>query len=218
VPRSGASNDSDLTLSREGLRLIARWEGYRPHWYKDSAGVWTIGYGTTEAVPGVSRESLSGPVSKSDALVLLRRGAEGASRCIRDSVDTELDQPEFDALVSFTYNVGCAALRRSTLLKQLNAGRLEKAANQFERWVYAGGQLLDGLKKRRRAERLLFEQDPAWKSIDVPDMRVHGVVTDDVTVDTDRLTPRRIDPPGDEGDSPDSPHERNATSGGGSGS
>jgi lysozyme len=209
VPRSGSDANDDLTLSREGLRVIARWEGYRPHWYKDSAGVWTIGYGTTAAVPGVSRDSLSGPISKDDALVLLRRGAEGASRCIRDSVGVHLEQPEFDALVSFVYNVGCPALRRSTLLKHLNAGRTERAAQEFGRWVYAGGQLLEGLKRRREAEKRLFLQDPDWQSIDVPQMPAHGVVTDDVAVDTDRLTPRRIDPP-------DSPHEPDATSGGGS--
>jgi len=72
-------------------------------------------------------------------------------------VTVPLDQHQFDALVSFTYNLGEGNLRSSTLLKKLNAGDYAAAAAQFERWVTAAGKPLPGLVKRRAAERAMFE-------------------------------------------------------------
>jgi lysozyme len=71
-------------------------------------------------------------------------------------VKVPLNQGQFDALVSFEYNVGYGALSTSTLLRLLNQGKYTEASKQFERWVYAGGKPLEGLKRRRKAEKELF--------------------------------------------------------------
>ena len=126
----------------EGLRLTA---------YKDGGGVWTIGYGHTGSDV---REGLTIPLSEAERL--LTRDLRVAEGHVNDAVKVKLTQNQFDALVSFVYNVGGGAFRASTLLKLLNAGDYEGAANQLPRWNKDNGKVVDGLTDRRHEERELF--------------------------------------------------------------
>lgn len=126
----------------EGLRLTA---------YKDGGGVWTIGYGHTGADV---REGLTIPLSEAERL--LTRDLRVAEGHVNDAVKVKLTQNQFDALVSFVYNVGGGAFRSSTLLKLLNAGDYGNAADQLLRWNKDNGKVVDGLTNRRREERELF--------------------------------------------------------------
>ena len=117
-------------MSNNGLALLKRFEGLRTTAYKDAAGVWTIGYGSTG---GHVREGLT--ISESDAERLLMRDLERFEDCINRLVRVPLSQNQFDALVSFAFNLGCGALARknftSTLLSRLNDGDYDGAAQAF---------------------------------------------------------------------------------------
>lgn len=143
-----------MHISQKGLDLIKSFEGLRLSAYKCPAGVWTIGYGTTAGVkPGQS-------ITKERAEELLRDDVKRFEDQVLRLVKVPLTQGQFDALVSFTYNLGAANLGNSTLLRLLNAGDYKGAAAQFDRWTKAGGKELPGLVKRRAAERALFEGKP----------------------------------------------------------
>lgn len=126
----------------EGLRLTA---------YKDGGGVWTIGYGHTGADV---REGLTVPLSEAERL--LTRDLKTAEGHVNGAVQVKLTQNQFDALVSFVYNVGGEAFRTSTMLRLLNAGDYVGAANQFPRWNKDNGKVVQGLINRRAKERDLF--------------------------------------------------------------
>lgn len=148
---SGGQSPSGMSLSQNGLDLIKGFEGLRLNAYQDSAGVWTIGYGHTgpDVRPGMS-------ITQAQAEQLLRQDVARFEQAVRDNVRVPLTQNQFDALVSFTYNVGEGALQDSTLLRKLNAGDYAGAQTEFGRWVYAGGERLEGLERRRAAEAALF--------------------------------------------------------------
>ncbi|MDN5681338.1 MAG: lysozyme [Ewingella sp.] len=139
-----------MNVSENGLDLIKRFEGYRLSAYQDSVGVWTIGYGHTR---GVKRGD---KITRAQADEFLAQDAADAASDVERRVKVPLNQNQFDALVSFTFNLGDGNLKSSTLLRRLNEGNYRAAADQFGRWVFAGGVLLDGLVKRREAERQLF--------------------------------------------------------------
>jgi lysozyme len=142
-------------LSRHGVDFIARWEGFRSCPYQDAVGVWTIGYGHTE---GVSRTSRC--ITQRKAKRLLRRDARTAARAVRRLVDVKLNQNQFDALVSFVFNVGTGAFASSTLLRELNKGNRHLVPVEFGKWIYGGGRPLEGLRRRRAAEARLFKRNP----------------------------------------------------------
>ncbi len=140
-----------MHISDAGLALIRQFEGLRLLAYKCAAGVWTIGYGSTAGVkPGQS-------ITAERAEELLREDVARFEAAVSRLVTVPLSQGQFDALVSFAFNLGAKALEKSTLLRLLNAGDYSGAAAQFDRWVYASGKKLSGLVKRRAAERALFE-------------------------------------------------------------
>jgi len=129
---------------------IKKWEGLRLRAYTDVVGVWTIGYGHTKtAKPGMV-------ITEKEAERLLRWDLDWAEEAVRDHVKVDITQPQFDALVSFTYNVGAGAFRGSTLLRKLNAGDHEGAAQEFKRWNKGGGRVIQGLVNRRADEERLF--------------------------------------------------------------
>lgn len=144
-------------FNRRGVNLIAEFEGFRSCPYRDVVGVWTIGYGTTGNV-GPHSPCITEAVAKN----WLRRDAREFGREIRRLVRVRLSNNEYSALVSFAYNVGAGAFASSTLLRLLNEGKRQAAADQFGQWVYAGGQVYQGLVRRREAERELFlrRKDP----------------------------------------------------------
>lgn len=140
-----------MHISQQGLDLIKSFEGLRLSAYRCPADVWTIGYGTTAGVkPGQT-------ITKERAEELLREDVKRFEGYVDRLVKVPLTQGMFDALVSFTYNLGPGALEKSTLLDQLNRSDYDGAAEQFGRWVKGGGKTLPGLVRRRAAERALFE-------------------------------------------------------------
>ena len=147
---------------KAGLQLIKDFEGLRLKAYKDSVGIWTIGYGTIrlQGMPVGPNDALTG---EAQALQLLLQDVESIREpAINSLVKVQLTDNEFSALLSFTYNLGVAALARSTLLKLLNANRPRAlVAAEFSKWNKADGVELAGLTRRRAAEAALFLQPDA---------------------------------------------------------
>jgi lysozyme len=137
------------------LQLVAEFEGYRSEAYRCPAGVWTIGYGTTRW--GDGRPVQPGDTITEDAARrLLKRDLADAAQAVDDLVKVELTEHQRAALISFVYNIGRGAFARSTLLARLSAGHMTSAADEFMRWIRAGGVVLPGLVRRRSAEAKLF--------------------------------------------------------------
>ncbi|MGD1855998.1 MAG: lysozyme [Leptolyngbyaceae cyanobacterium] len=133
-----------------GVNLIKSFEGLRLKAYQDAVGVWTIGYGTTRGVkPGQE-------ITEAQAEALIKTDLTRFERDVSQAVRISINDNQFAALVSFTYNVGSGAMRSSTLLRKLNRRDINGAANEFPRWNRAGGRILAGLTRRRNAERALF--------------------------------------------------------------
>lgn len=144
-----------MQTSDKGIALIKQFEGCKLTAYQDSVGIWTIGYGWTQPVDGKSiRAGMS--INQETADRLLKTGLVSYENDVSRLVKVRLAQWQFDALVSFTYNLGARSLSTSTLLRKLNAGDYAGAADEFLRWNKAGGKVLNGLTRRREAERALF--------------------------------------------------------------
>jgi lysozyme len=146
-------------LSEAGARFIAGFEGFSARLYEDPAGHCTIGYGHQVhqgRCNGTEPKEFRDGITKRRGLNLLREDAEIAADEINRSVEVRLDQTQFDALVSFTFNVGTGAFRDSTLLRHLNNGRYDDVPKQLNRWIFAGGKKLDSLVDRRKLEGRLF--------------------------------------------------------------
>lgn len=139
-------------INAAGLELIKSFEGFRATSYTCPGGKPTIGRGHA-IQPG---ESFAEPISQMQGLSILARDLTRAEAAVERLVTVPLSDNQFAALVSFTFNLGQGNLERSTLLKKLNAGDQAGAADEFGRWVKAGGQVLEGLVRRRAAERDLF--------------------------------------------------------------
>lgn len=140
-----------MVISEKGLALIKQFESLRLATYKDSVGIPTIGWGHTGPEVKMGQK-----ITQEQAVGLLRADVAKFERAVGRVVRVVLNQNQFDALVSFSFNVGAQALEDSTLLKKLNAGDVQGAADHFPRWNKAGGEVLAGLTRRRAAERSLF--------------------------------------------------------------
>lgn len=144
--------------SKAAFDLIKKFEfdGKAPPlkaYWDDDGKVWTIGWGHTRTAHKDMEITLS------EANKLLEKDISVVTLAINRALKVGITQPMFDALVSFTFNVGVFAFRMSSLLRMLNKGNIEGAANQFPKWIYAGFKRLNGLARRREAERHLFLQD-----------------------------------------------------------
>lgn len=144
-----------LKTSERGKALIKHFEGCRLSAYQDGAGIWTIGWGWARPVDGVDIHS-GMTITQEKADALFTEGVVDYEQAVCRRVTVALNQNQFDALVSFTYNLGPASLERSTLLAKLNAGDYAGAASEFDRWIYIGKDPSDGLIRRRAAEKALF--------------------------------------------------------------
>lgn len=134
------------------IDFIKSFEGFSATPYRCSAGVLTIGYGTTEFV------ELGDTVTEEEACELLKNDVQEAADAVDDLVDVELTQSQYDALCSFIYNVGRSAFENSTMLKMLNQGKSKKEIGpQFLRWNKSKGTVLSGLTRRREDEKRMFE-------------------------------------------------------------
>jgi len=139
-----------MRISNQGLSLIKKFEGLVLKAYYCAAGVLTVGYGHTK---GVSKDTV---ITPDIAEVLLKEDCINSELCVTKLVTVNLNQQQFDALVSFVFNVGGGALERSTLRMKLNRGDYIGASKEFEKWCFAGGRKLKGLQRRRLAEKALF--------------------------------------------------------------
>ena len=142
-------------VSEEGLNLIKRFEGFSKTIYTCPAGYPTIGYG--HLVKPNEAESFADGVLKDEATDLLRQDVGIAERAVLRYVDVPLTDGQFDALVSFTFNLGAGALQRSTLRRKVTREEHDEVPAQFKRWVWAGGRKLKGLERRRNAESDLYQ-------------------------------------------------------------
>lgn len=144
---------TDMELSQNGLNFIKSFEGFSSTPYQDVAGKLSIGYGHLikqgESFPdtGIDEEA---------AQELLAKDTETAQKEVCDAVTADVTQNQYDALVSFTFNLGGGTLLRSTLLEKLNNGDVQGAASEFPKWNHAGGVEVAGLTRRRQAEMELF--------------------------------------------------------------
>ncbi len=145
-----------MQLSAEGLELIKRFEGFRSRQYTDVAGFPTIGYGHRVVEP----EAFPSGVSEPQAANLLAADVSAAERAVGGLVKVALTQGQFDALVDFCFNLGAGRLAKSTLLRCLNSGRYDAAAEQLLLWDLARGEVNLGLKARREAELRLWKSAP----------------------------------------------------------
>ena len=145
-----------MEISQEGIALIKRFEGCKLQAYKCSAGVPTIGFGSTRGV------TMDMEISQDRAEALLLEDVSDFEEEVNKCVKGPLSQNQFDALVAWTFNLGGSNLRSSTMLKVLNNGEYDKVPSEMKRWNRAGGQVLEGLVRRRTAEALMFE-NLDWK-------------------------------------------------------
>jgi lysozyme len=131
--------------------LIAGFEGCRLEAYRDGGGVWTIGYGQTgpSIKPGLKW-------TQQQALDALEHTTAAVTDVVRSLVHVPLTANQLGAVVSLTYNIGTHALSGSTLLRKLNAGDYQGAADEFPKWNHDNGKVEAGLTNRRMAERALF--------------------------------------------------------------
>ena len=151
-------NMQNMEISQEGLSLIKKFEGCKLESYQCAAGVWTIGYGSTSGV------SEGMEISQQRAEALLLEDVAVFEEAVNKAVEVPLEQYEFDALVSWTFNLGPANLNSSTMLKVLNENKKNEVPAQMRRWNKANGETLQGLIRRREAESLLF-QNEQWHEV-----------------------------------------------------
>lgn len=156
---------SKREMSEDGAGWLAQLEGTRTKMYKDSAGLPTIGVGHL-----LTRDELmSGKIKIKGEYVKYKRGLSlrqvemlfqqdlrPFEVCVRNALSVSLMPHQYDALVSFCFNVGGNAFRSSTLLKRVNEKRWKGVPGQFRRWKYAGGKVIKGLQNRREKEILMW--------------------------------------------------------------
>jgi len=148
-----------MKTSAAGINLIKEFEGVRLKAYRCPADVWTIGVGHTSAAgPPVVKAGME--ITNAQAMKILAQDLVQFEDGVESAVKVPLSQNQFDALVSFTFNVGLGAFGKSTLLKKLNAGQYDAVPAELMKWTKAGGRELPGLVRRRRAEAAL------WRGVD----------------------------------------------------
>jgi len=147
-----------MRISQKGLDLIKHFEGFYSKPYKDPIGIPTIGYGFTYYPSDRRKVTLNDkPITKEIGESMLKEVLRGYELDVLRLVKKTLTQNQFDAIVSFTYNLGATNLSKSTLLKKINVNPNDKTiASEFVRWNKAGGKVFAGLTRRREAEAKLY--------------------------------------------------------------
>lgn len=160
-----------MKMGPEGLALLKSFEGWRAKAYRDSVGVLTIGYGhTSMAGPPTVKRGMT--ITKAEGEKILKRDLKKYEQAVSDAVKVDLSQEQFDALVSFTYNVGPGNWRKSSVLRMVNAGRFDAVPARLMLWNKAGGRVLRGLTRRRAAEGELFasgSKESKFAAAEIPD-------------------------------------------------
>lgn len=145
-----------MTTGKNGILLIEEFEGFRAKAYKDAVGLPTIGFGTL-IDSAEEKHLLTETISKEQAEVLLRKELAMIEKKFTIMVTSKVNQNQYDALVSFAYNLGINNLKSSTLLKKVNLNPADVTIrDEFNKWIHAGGKVLQGLVRRRKAEGDLY--------------------------------------------------------------
>lgn len=160
-----------MHINEEGLALIGRWEGLRLEAYRDLGQVWTIGFGHT----ATAREGMV--ITEAEAERLLRQDLAIFEAAVNNAVKVPLTDNQFAALVSWTYNVGEAAMRRSTLIKRLNNGEFNAVPGELAKWNRVNGKAIPGLANRRAAEGGLWARGAHVASGNVQPDNPHTITT-----------------------------------------
>ena len=154
-----------MEMSNNGKDLLSQWEGFKLNVYKDSARLDTIGVGhlitKDELKSGTiningSAVNYKGGLTKQQVLDLLGQDLKRFDEAVAKNVTVSLNQNQFDTLVSFSFNIGVGAFKKSTLLKVLNKGQYNNVPPQLLRWNKAGGKPVPGLTNRRKKEISLW--------------------------------------------------------------
>lgn len=142
-------------ITQHGMNLIKQFEGFSSRIYLDAAGLPTIGYG--HLLRAGEAEMFKNGITEPVAQALLIKDVLRAEQAVLRLITVPLSNGQFDALVSFTFNLGGGALQRSTLRRKVNREDHADAPTEFRKWVWAGGRKLKGLVKRREAESLAYK-------------------------------------------------------------
>lgn len=142
-----------MTLSEKGLNFIKSFEGFSSTAYLCPAGYETIGYGHL-----IKKNEEFTSISDSEALELLRKDILHAENKVNRLTHVELTQNQFDAIVSFVFNVGAGAYQRSTLRAKINRREHQEASLEFMKWIRVNGVVSKGLVNRRFAEAELYSR------------------------------------------------------------
>ncbi len=145
-----------MKIGKPGLEIIKHFEGFSSDPYLCPADVPTIGYGATYGFDHKRITMGHCPISLEEGEALLAQELQSVERSVRRLIRVALTQNQFDALVSFTFNLGSGRLQSSTLRSKLNRGDYEGAADEFPKWRKAGGRVLAGLVRRRAEERMIW--------------------------------------------------------------
>jgi len=153
-------------ISQHGLEKLKQWEGLKTKAYKDAGGVWTIGYGHT-AMAGSPVPYQGQVITAAEAENILLEDLAQYEAAVANNVNVKLNDNQFAALVSFAFNVGINAFKKSKLLKKLNNGNFDAVPTELMKWTKAGGKKLQGLVNRRQAEGYLWMEGAYVTSKDV---------------------------------------------------
>ena len=145
-----------MKVNERGLDIMKRFEGWSSEPYLDPIGIPTIGYGSIWDLQGDRVTMNHRDITKEEGTLLMRRELSHIYRAIDKLITYPINENQFSALVSFTYNLGSGRLQSSTLRQKLNRGDVEGAAGEFPKWRRAGGKIFRGLVLRRAEERDLF--------------------------------------------------------------
>lgn len=159
-----------MRLTQEGLDLIKSFEGFSAKWYKCPANVWTIGYGHTAAAGPPSYTPLQ-KITREEGENILRSDLAKYEQAVMDAVNVPITDEQYSALVSFCYNVGPGAFKRSSVLKAVNSNRHDLVPSRLALFTQGGGKVLKGLVRRRQAEGQLYasgsDDDKVYPSTEV---------------------------------------------------
>lgn len=147
---------NNFKISDDGLALIKDFEGERLTVYKDAVGLPTVGVG--HLVLPFDNLKVGQTISAERSRTLLRQDVERFEKCVNAAITQPLTQNQFDACVALAFNIGESAFKNSSVARELNRGHFTLAANAFLKWNKAGGKVLNGLTRRREAERKMFLQ------------------------------------------------------------
>jgi lysozyme len=142
-------------ITTQCLDLIKEFEGFKPNAYLCPAKILTIGYGTTNYRNG-GKVKVGDKIDRKKAELELYSHCEEVKTQIESVVKSDINSNQLSALISFVYNLGIINFKASTILRLINESELNDAANQFDKWIYSNGEVLQGLVKRRAKEKLLF--------------------------------------------------------------